>query len=115
MPLELGSFKFNKGSFMTTILVSFEATKPPLFPLGELIVTPNVLEGVSDEEIRQALDRHSHGDWGEVDGDDQVANKRALENGGRIVSEYTAKSGTKFCVITEPNHYVTTVVLPEED
>jgi hypothetical protein len=100
---------------MTAILVAFEATKPPLFPLGELIATPNAIEAVSDQEITEAIQRHSHGDWGEIDLEDQRGNKRSLENGGRIVSEYTAKSGAKFCVITEPNHFVTTIVLPEED
>jgi hypothetical protein len=115
MHLEHCSFNFNKGPEMTAILVGFEATKPPLFPLGELLATPNALEGVTDEELRQALDRHSHGDWGEIDGEDEAANKRALESGGRIVSEYTSKSGTTFCVVTEPNHYVTTIALREED
>ena len=100
---------------MTAILVSFDALHPPLFPLGELLATPSVVEEVTQAEIANALGRHAKGDWGEADEEQSRANKHALETGGKILSEFTSNSGTKFWILTEPSHYATTVLLPEEE
>jgi len=65
-------------------------------------------------DIYAALARHASGDWGDVDGSDWSANDEALERGGRILSSYRAKDGTKFWIITEGDRSATTVLLPEE-
>ena len=100
---------------MTAILVSFNPAKPPLFPLGELFATINVVTAVPQDEITAALARHASGDWGEVDAEDSASNKRALEAGGRLLSQYTSKSGTQFWILTEAQSFATTVTLPEEN
>ena len=100
---------------MTAIIVSFDPTKPPLFPLGELFATADVIEAVPQEEITAALGRHANGDWGELDKEDQASNKRALETGGRLISQYTSKTGTQFWILTEASCFATTVSLPEEN
>jgi hypothetical protein len=100
---------------MTALLISFDPAKPPLFPLGELFATADVITAVPQEEITAALARHASGDWGDLDRDDQVANRQALETGGRLLSNYTSKSGTPFWIVTEAATFATTVSLPEEN
>jgi hypothetical protein len=82
--------------------------------LGRLLVTQGVLESVSRAELMDALARHSRGDWGLVDADDQRANDEALKNGSRLLSAYQTADGTAFWVITEADRASTTVLLPEE-
>ena len=100
---------------MTAILISFDPAKPPLFPLGELFATADAIEAVPHEEITAALARHASGDWGDLNNEDQLSNKRALETGGRLLSQYTSKSGTEFWILTEASCFATTVTLPEEN
>jgi hypothetical protein len=85
-----------------------------LFDLGKIVSTPTALEAVPREEISTALSRYAQGDWGELDDDDKIANKRAFETGGRLLSAYKTKSGTKFWIITEADRFVTTILLPED-
>ncbi len=99
---------------MATLAVLSKPGGPALFELGQICGTPAVLEAVSPEEMADAICRHSRCDWGELDRQDQLANKRALESGGRLLSAYKTKSGTKVWVITEANRAVTTVLLPED-
>ena len=40
--------------------------------------------------------------------------EQRVEEGGRLFSQYTAKSGKRFWVITECDRSATTVLLPEE-
>ena len=82
--------------------------------LGRLLVTQGVLESVSRDELMDALARHSRGDWGLVDVDDQRANDEALKNGSRLLSAYQTADGTAFWVITEADRASTTVLLPGE-
>jgi len=69
---------------------------------------------LSDEDVTNALYRHSKGDWGEVCEEDEAANDSALKNDQRLLSVYKSASGTKFWVITEWDRSVTTVLLPED-
>jgi hypothetical protein len=62
----------------------------------------------------QALRRHARGDWGEVGVEDQRANDRAVQDGGRLLSAYSTKTNVKFWIITEADRSATTVLLPEE-
>lgn len=82
--------------------------------LGRILATPGVLEVTTAAERSIALNRHSHGDWGDVVGEDWKANDRALQIGGRLLSVYHTLSGTKFWIITEADRSATTVLLPSE-
>jgi hypothetical protein len=52
------------------------------FPLGRTVATPGALNLLGAHGIGplQILDRHSSGDWGELDESDRLANEDALEN-----------------------------------
>jgi hypothetical protein len=75
---------------------------PPLFRLGRVVATPAALAllektGVSSVTL---LNRHQHGDWGDLTKHDQVANDAALVNGSRLLSAYVVK-GERAWIITE--------------
>lgn len=86
----------------------------PRFTGGQVVATPAVLDSVSNDEIQLGLDRHFHGDWGNVDDHDRQANEDALENGSRLLSVYESAEGTKFWIITEADRSSTTVLLPSD-
>jgi hypothetical protein len=54
---------------------------PAKFPLGQTVITPGALEQLSSTAIRESLERHSDGDWGDVCDEDRQANDRALIDG----------------------------------
>jgi hypothetical protein len=85
-----------------------------LFPLGRVVATPGALDALAPEEPVSLLRRHQSGDWGEVDGHDQRANKQALEDGTRILSAYVAARGERVWVITEADRSSTCLLLPSE-
>lgn len=85
-----------------------------LFPLGQMVMTPGVRDGIPPSEMLQALRRHARGDWGDLDPEDKQSNDLALKNGSRLLSAYHSKAGEKFWIITEWDRSVTTVLLPEE-
>ncbi len=60
----------------------------------------------------RCLDRHICGDWGEADEEDLAANEHALIHGLRLLSVYHSTGGTKFRIITEHDHSITTVKFP---
>ena len=84
-----------------------------MFNLGTLVMTPGADQALAPSTVRIALDRHSKGDWGVVDGHDRTQNDRAVGEGARILSVYE-EEGTRFYVITEADRSATTVLLPEE-
>jgi hypothetical protein len=84
------------------------------FLLGHMVATPNALASIPNDEIILALSRHIQGDWGTLDKEDADSNERALQNGGRLFSQYHSKAGTKFWIITECDRSATTVLLPKD-
>ena len=90
------------------------STADPNFSLGQTVSTSNALNTLKQEDVLSALGRHSRGDWGDLCPEDEQANKRALEEGGRLFSVYQDRDGTKFWIITEHDRSVTTVLLPED-
>lgn len=84
------------------------------FSLGRIVATANAVSVLDGDSIRMAIRRHASGDWGELDAHDRGANEAALRNGGRLLSVYRDRAGTKFYVITESDRAVTTVLLPED-
>lgn len=84
------------------------------FPLGAVCMTPGAERTLSPDDILTAITRHARGDWGEVDDADWKENDFSIENGYRLLSAYTSKTGERFWVITEADRSATTVLLPEE-
>ena len=84
------------------------------FSMGRILGTPNVLRTVWIDEIRDALYRHSNGDWGDVSQADWRSNDYAVRHGERILSAYITKEGQKFWIITEADRSATTILLPED-
>ena len=86
----------------------------PTFSLGQMVITPNALDSLTQDDVQLALRRHAGGDWGNLDEHDRLANDVALEGGGRLFSAYEAADRTRFWVITEADRSATTILLPED-
>ena len=88
----------------------------PLFSLGMVVGTPGAAQALEAAgQSRQAfLDRHSHGDWGDVPDADKQENDFSLTYGFRILSSYTTTAGERIWVLTEADRSATTILLPEE-
>jgi hypothetical protein len=91
------------------------------FSLGQLLATPGALEAIDQagQVVAEFLDRHAHGDWGELCDEDAQANCQALTDGSRLLSVYRTSKGTKIWIITEAadeanQRAATTILLPEE-
>jgi hypothetical protein len=82
--------------------------------IGQLLLTPGVIDLKDDTFIFKSLSRHANGDWGNVCEDDWKENDFSINNSLRILSSYTNDKGNKIWIITEANRSVTTVLLPEE-
>ena len=64
--------------------------------------------------VNAALSRHAGCDWGDMPDEDRDANDSAIWGGGMLMSEYRARHGVKFWIITETDRRSTTVLLPED-
>lgn len=82
--------------------------------LGRTVITPNALERLSDEDVSDALRRHSRGDWGDITPADRDENALAMREGFRLFSVYHDRNGAEFWVITEADRTVTTVLMPDD-
>lgn len=88
---------------------------PPLFPLGQIVVTRNFLNYAQENNVNlmDLVARHASGDDGDLCKADQQLNDLAIKTEGRIFSSYLI-NGTKFYVITEWDRSHTTVMLAED-
>ena len=84
------------------------------FPLGRTVVTRGALSALSQDDILLSFLRHSVGDWGDLEAEDEAQNEKALATEGRLFSTYLSAMGIRFYVITECDRSVTTVLLPHE-
>ena len=86
------------------------------FQLGQIVATPGALEALADsgQDAAFFLDKHSSGDYGEVDAEDAAENELSLKEGFRILSAYRTLKGIELWVITKADRSSTTVFLPEE-
>jgi hypothetical protein len=94
-----------------------QVTKPPLFPLGQVVATPGALAALekAGQGPQEFLSRHVQGDWGDLDDEDRKENQLSLERGFRLLSSYrTNADDAKVWIITESDRSVTTILLPEE-
>jgi hypothetical protein len=93
-----------------------------LFPLGQVVATPGVLDRIDDTRVfLRLLKRHATGDWGDLDADDRERNDVAVQEGMRVFSAYVlsdhrdSNAGTfRVWVITEWDRSATTFLLPSE-
>jgi hypothetical protein len=83
------------------------------FSLGQVAITANASLRLTTEEVLTGLRRHASGDWGDLCPEDRLANDDALEHGGRLLSAY-GEGQHRFWIITEADHSVTTVLLPDD-
>ena len=74
----------------------------PLFPLGRVVATPAASAILEKHGVASAtlLNRHQHGDWGDLNAHDRAANETALKDGSRTLSAYVIK-GDRLWIITE--------------
>lgn len=80
-------------------------TKPPVtiitnaakFQLGQCVATPGALTLLEQTGFSAAclINRHLHGDWGDVCKEDAELNEMALKDGSRIMSVYRLVSPEK--------------------
>jgi hypothetical protein len=84
-------------------------------PLGRVVATPGALKLLSEasEDLFGYLARHATGDWGELCAFDRRQNKIALREGYRVLSSYEVLED-RVWIITEADHSITTILLPEE-
>ncbi len=87
-----------------------------LFPLGDLVATPDALSVLEKNGVvpMRLISRHMKGDWGDVPPEDAVANTDALRISARLLSSYALPDGARIWIITEADRSVTTLLLPEE-
>lgn len=88
----------------------------PKFSLGQVVATPGALEALAtnNQDALEFLNRHSTGDWGELDAHDWMENEYSLTHGLRLLSAYTLRDGTRLWIITEADRSATTLLLPSE-
>jgi hypothetical protein len=88
----------------------------PLFTLGKIVATPGALEalGRSGHSPGEFLTKHARGEWGELDAHDTEANKAALRDGSRILSNYSTRCGDVIWIITEADRSSTCLLTPDE-
>jgi hypothetical protein len=86
------------------------------FPLGQVVATPGALGALqaTGQSPMTFLQRHSQGDWGELDQEDVAENEFSLVNGLRLLSAYSLSGGTRIWIITEADRSATTILLPSE-
>lgn len=73
-----------------------------IFPLSSrLIFSPELINTIPESELMIAFARHDSGDWGIVSSAVGKQNRFSLRRGGTdLVSEFEAKNGMRFRVVT---------------
>lgn len=109
------------GNGLLDVLEAIEllhTSKLTLFPMGTLTFAPELAHDVEQGnlpmvDVIQAVARHLHGDYGDIDPEDRRMNHDAVAMGGRVFSAYGLRTG-RVWVITEADRSVTTVLYPSE-
>ena len=88
--------------------------------LGEIYMTPGVMEWVEKEpqkrlmQIHNALTRYTHLDWGNLDEEDLKANEVAIKHGMRTMGTYWMGAEEELWIITNGDRSGTTILWPRE-
>jgi len=93
-----------------------QTAKAPLFPFGQIVITPAALAALrkAGQGPQEFLTRHAHGDWGDLCDEDRTENQFSLEHGFQLFSSYQTNAGDELWIITDNHFSITTVPLPEE-
>lgn len=89
----------------------------PQFSAPRVSITSGAKEAfeASGEQPKKFLDRHFSGDFGEVNGHEDVEkNREAMTTNGMVMSIYSLSTGERFYIITDEGHLTTTILLPNE-
>jgi hypothetical protein len=90
--------------------------KPPvvLFPLGYIFASDKVKTQIPLEVVLDRLGLHARGNWGIVEKNNALANKKALKvNKGLLLSVYVYQE-VKFWIMTSEDRSHTKILFPEE-
>lgn len=83
----------------------------PLFPLGRVIIKPDLDVLLRPTDVADAISRHLLGDWDDDHSEArEQANRVALATGMPIVSFYRSQYGISFFVITNRARQTTTIL-----
>lgn len=88
--------------------------------LGQVVMTDGINDRIADDEhfarlITKCLKRYIHYDWGDLCDGERRMNDLAVKNGDdRILASYNNPDGGRVWIITEWDHSITTILLPEE-
>lgn len=95
---------------------SVPALTRPRLPLGRLLATPAALSALQTAEVSifALINRHTHGDWGDISDEDRQHSDLAAIAGERVLSSYSLPNGQTVWIITEWDLSSTTVLLPED-
>ncbi len=86
----------------------------PLFPLGQVLITLGAEALLTPKEIKTALHRHQHGDYGDIDEADAHLNNTSAARCFMVMSVYRTESGAEFWVKTHGTRSNTLILLPGE-
>jgi hypothetical protein len=111
-------------------LVVIMVTTTARFPLGHVFATPGAVALLEDKNVSASalLNRHLHGDWGDVGAEDAAQNEFAVSRRLRLMSVYRLLDAERLAampesqraaaptvwVITEADRSSTTLLLPKE-
>ena len=88
--------------------------KAPFFPLGEIRITPGAEATLTPPLLADSLQRHQHGDYGEIDPEDGYQNQHGLAQCGMIMSVYQTPDGSAYWIKTHGTRSHTLILLPGE-
>jgi hypothetical protein len=72
-----------------------------MFPLGQIVISPGAKVCLEDGESDVLLDRHIHGDYGDIPLVDQCINDQAIIEKAPITSYYRSRKGFEIVVSTD--------------
>lgn len=89
--------------------------------MGQVAATPDALQVLAEHYTlaEDLLERHTSGDWGDLDAEDAQRNNEALVDGSCVLSAYILAEGVRVWIITEAQNdegvrSYTTLLLPSE-
>lgn len=90
------------------------------FDSGQIVMTRGVNNKIAYDTkfaifVQKSLQRHLHGDWGDLEREDKAENEYSLNCDLRLLSKYmNRKTSDYIWIITEADRSVTTILFPDE-